>query len=543
MILETFAMAGCLVGAYTLNNQEDIKNRKIENNIKNQWNKLMDSIGNKSENKIEQKYEILKIIHKNYGFDAIIGLPIGISCSEFRKLIPIIQQLYMAEVIAEPSKEKKNTVYMRVHEGDEPMSDKDKIRFAWYKYFHTGDKFRNSFGETYMVSSIKELKSPKEEIIGHELDVKIPSQLSYDDLKNCEEDFQKEFGRCLIKFDKIKLKTIVTIITKPIGDEEAFVPIKPKTPYEFYLAMNHAYIPIFTNLKDNPHMLVTGQSQTGKTIAVLTGITNLAYFYNEDNFILYESMISSKQDLRIFAPLRQCMYYASNISDSVKLFKHVLNELNRRNKMFSSSKKFCGNMYDWNKMYPKKKMPIIILTIDEMTLYTPKKSDKGSVKSQKETCVDILTQLIIEGASGGINVLFSLQRPDKDAFPPMIKSQCGTRIGFYQGNTASSLVAMDDDSCSRLPMKREAVVKYSKGTELVKTLYITHEIIIDLLKDKMIGTEHHLKLDDNGNVIKEKPPKIEEKLSKSPEKSKEIAKKEEKTIENKAINFKNINKE
>ena len=61
MILETLAMVGCLAGAYTLNNQEDIKNRKIENNIKNKWNKLMDSIGNKSENKIEQKYEILKI--------------------------------------------------------------------------------------------------------------------------------------------------------------------------------------------------------------------------------------------------------------------------------------------------------------------------------------------------------------------------------------------------------------------------------------------------------------------------------------------------
>ena len=38
MILETLAMVGCLAGAYTLNNQEDIKNRKIENNIKNKWN-------------------------------------------------------------------------------------------------------------------------------------------------------------------------------------------------------------------------------------------------------------------------------------------------------------------------------------------------------------------------------------------------------------------------------------------------------------------------------------------------------------------------
>lgn len=527
MIMETLALLTCGVGICTIKANEP--NKKLNKYVKAKWSVLIDSIGNKIKNNLGQTYEILEVFDKHYGFDANISLPVSLSCSDFRKLIPSIQSLFEANVIAEPSTN-KNTVYMRVWINGSDISDKDLIRFKWYTHM-AESKYRNISCETFTIKSIKELKSPKKEIIGHELDIKIPSQLSYDDLKNCEEDFQREFGRCLINFDKINLKTTVTIITKPIGDMEKFVPIKPKTPYEFYLAMNHSYTPIFTNLKDNPHILVTGQSQTGKTISVLTGITNLAYFYNEDSFILYESMISSKQDLRIFKELRQCMYYASNISDSVKLFKYILNELNRRNKMFESSKEFCGNMYDWNRMYPKKKLPIIILTIDEMTLYTPRKSDKGSIKSQKETCVDILTQLIIEGASGGINVLFSLQRPDKDAFPPMIKSQCGTRIGFYQGNTASSLVAMDDDSCSRLPMKREAVVKYSKGTELVKTLYITHAMIIDFLKDKMIGIEHHLKLDDNGNIIKYK----------NNEKSQENIKKEKKAKQNNIINFKNIN--
>ena len=524
MLLESLlGLSGCYM-AYRLNNKDDISKRKQKKSIENKWNKLMDAIGTKAENKIKQEYKILNVIPKYYGFDAIISLPYGLNCNDFRALLPSIQQVYKSNLIAEPSND-KNSIYMRCYYVNSKLNIKDKIKLKWYTHM-SGSKYRNSLGETFSIKSIKELKSPDKEVIGYELDIKIPSQLSYDDLKSCEEDFQREFGRCLINFNKIDLKTTATIITNPIGDKEPFVPIKPKTPYDFYLAMNHSYKPIFTNLKDNPHMLVTGQSQTGKTISVLTGITNLAYFYNEDDFILYESMISSKQDLRIFKELRQCMYYASDVPNSVKLFKHVLNELNRRNKMFASSKEFCGNMYDWNKMYPKKKLPIIILTIDEMTLYTPKKSDKGTIKSQKEKCVDILTQLIIEGASGGINVLFSLQRPDREAFPPMIKSQCGTRIGFYQGNTASSLVAMDDDSCSRLPMKREAVVKYNKGTELVKTLYITHAMIIDLLKDKMIGTEHHLNLDNNGNIIIKENKKD---------------KKETKENSENVINFKNIN--
>ena len=506
MIVEGGLLLGSAYYLYRKANKEEILKKKRIASIRNKWSILMDGIGNKAENKIEQQYEMLDIIEKHYGFDAIISIPIGKSLKDLRQLIPQIDVLYKANTICEYSKD-KNSAYMRVWFNGKDISPSDLIKFKWYSCFQ-GNNDRNTSGETYKLTNSVKITNPndkKKKIVGYRYNIIIPNGLDYNTLKSYEDNFNKTMGKSLVKWNNDTNMAEIEIITSPLGDLEPFVPIKPKTPYDFYLAMTYGYNPIFTSLNKNPHILVTGQSQTGKTMCVLTGITNTAYFYNEDDFILFESMISAKQDLRIFSGLRQCMYYATDIKESLKMFKYVLNLLYERNRTFETSKEFCGNMYDWNKMYPNKKMPIVIMAVDEMTLYSPMKSDSEKIKKMKVECEDIIRQLIIEGASAGINVIFSLQRPDKEAFPPHIKSQCGTRCGFYQGNTASSLVAMDDDSCSRLAMKREAIIKYSEGTELVKTLYLTHSRIEELLKDKIIGTEHHLKLDNNGKKIEEKP--------------------------------------
>lgn len=520
MILEATLIGALGVMGYSKLTETSRAKKEFERAILRKWLIFTTNVGSSIENKSLQTYDMLNIIEKMYGFDSIISIPPSIGYNKFREFLPKIENIYGADIIAELSDNNKS-IYLRCHLKDYDIPEKDKIRFDWYKIFHTGNKVRNSFGNTFKIKKMKEITNPNNgEIVGYTLEVSIPTELSYSDLKSYEEDITTNIGKCLIKWNKSINSAEVEIMVKQLDDNEKFIPIKPKTPYELYLAMSYSFKAIFSDLSKNPHMLYTGKSQSGKTVTVMTGITNLAYFYDEDDFLLFESMISSKQDLRIFKNLRQCMYYANNIDTSLRLFKYIKSEMDRRNRLFETSKKFIGNMYEWNKKHLKKKLPIILLAIDEMTLYAPIKSDDRDMKAKKQKCLDMLTQLIIEGASAGINILFSLQRPDKDSLNPQIKAQVGTRIGFYQPNTASSLVAMDDDSCSRLELKREAIIKYDKGTELVRTLFLTPNMIEDILKDKMIGTKHHLKLDVNGKVIienkkEDKPSDIETKKSQS----------------------------
>lgn len=507
MILEALIGVTALKTVYdTLN--EDSKARKEEiKNIKNKWEVLLDGLGSASiGNKINQRYSLDKIFIKHYGFDSIVSLPYGTEPSKVREFIPKIQVVYGAEVIAEPTNDNK-TVYMRVHYHQNDISEKDSIKFKWYKIFHKGDRFRNTFAQTFTIIKMMDILNPynKKEIVGYLITVRIPYGLSYDSLKNSEGEITKSIGKCIVRWNSNNNEAEVEVILRPISDNMKFKPVKPKTPYEFMLAMSYSYKVISADLSKMPHLLYTGKTQTGKTVCVLTGITNLAYYYNEDDFILFESMISAKQDLRIFADLRQCMYYAGNLDKSLRLFKYIKNEMFQRNRTFATSKRFCGSMYSWNEMHPDKKMPLILLAIDEMTLYSPRKSDNERVAGMKQECVDILRQLLIEGASAGINVLFSLQRPDKESLDTTIKGQLGNIIGFYQPNSASSLVAMDDYSCTKLAKKREAIVKYSDGEELVKTLWLSHDDIRELLKDKIVGTDHHLVLTKNGEIKVEDP--------------------------------------
>jgi S-DNA-T family DNA segregation ATPase FtsK/SpoIIIE len=57
----------------------------------NKWNNIMLNCGNKNENEMGQRFELLKVIPKHYGFDCIVSIPDGKSFEELEQLKPIIQ--------------------------------------------------------------------------------------------------------------------------------------------------------------------------------------------------------------------------------------------------------------------------------------------------------------------------------------------------------------------------------------------------------------------------------------------------------------------
>lgn len=513
MIIESLLGIGVL--ANVLTSSESKEDRKIKSNIKDIWVNVIESLGRKAENTLKVDYELLEVFIKEYGFDAIVSLPYGTTLFEFRKIIPSLEVAYKSEIIANYSKG-GNSLHIRCHIlSIKDFSESEKIRFTFLQTFF--DEY-NKKGESYSIKQIKELKGDKDELVGYSLNVNIPNGFEYKDLLDKQNKLKEKFKKCFVIWDDINNCCRVEIITKEREDNEKFTPVKIKKPYEIFIGKTYTYKDIISDLSTNPHFFYTGASQTGKTVCALTGITNIAYHFDENDFWWFGSMISAKQDLKVFKNLKCCKYYASNVMDSLKMFRFIKKEMFRRNKLFETSKKgHIGSMYEWNKKYPHAKLPFIIVSIDEMSLYTPRRSDSESVKKQKNECLDLITQIIIEGASSGINLMFSLQRPDKDSFNPMIKAQVQTKIGFYQPNSATSLVAMDDTMQTTLAMKREAIIKYNKGTEVIKTQYLNFEMIEDLLKNKIDKNYPKLNLDAKGNIIENEGKKNNEKTTKNEE--------------------------
>lgn len=515
MLLESLlGLGGCYM-AYRLNNKDDITKKKQKRIIENKWNKLMDAIGTKAENKIKQEYKILKIIHTHYGFDAIISLPFGVNCNKFRELIPAIQQVYIAEVIAEPSKEKKNTVYMRVHSVENPISEKDKIRFSWYKYFHTGNKFRNSFGETYNIESISPIKDLNKDDIGYKLSISIPSQLNYSDLDASCDDLSKVLSKCFITYNNETKKVNCNVITKPIDNSYKFTPIKNLKSWQLYIGMGYDYEPIILDYRVTPNCLIGGVVGSGKTVSLITAFVNLCA--TRDDFDLCIGMMSEKEDLRIFQNVKQCKSYCNTPSETIKLLKDLNKEMKRRNQLFAKCKGYCSNIYKYNSMVePKKRLKVIHFISDEI-------ADFMEYSESQE----LLWNLIRKSRSAGIYITLATQRATIENMSPEIKSQLTNKICFNQSNVASALTVLSAEGLAKravsLEKSREFIADYNGGVAIGKTLFLSEDMMIDLLKDV------------------QKPIKSEEKDHEDNKEEEIVDKKENENNQSKIISFKNIN--
>ena len=474
MILELATMSGCLYGIYKLNNHTKIQERKYIKSIENKWELLMDSLGSKVEDKIEKRYELLKIIPKQYGFDAIVSIPIGLSSVEFRKLLPSIQQLYKADVIAEPSND-KNSMYMRVNDNDK-LSEKDVIRLKWYRYFNNGKDFRNSFGETYKITNINDVLSPSKEIIGYKLLVTIPSELTYSNLVKEVNDLSRVFDKCFIDFNDKTKQAECTVITKPIDDNTKFSPVKCE-PWQVYVGMDYTYKPIILDYKESANALIAGKVGSGKTVAMIMGFINLCS--QREDFDLVVAMMSEKEDLRIFKDVKQCRCYSNNAEKTLKLLQWLNSEMRRRNRLFAEMDNYCTNIYKYNSLVKKnKKIKILHVLIDEIADFMI--DTKYS---------DLLFNLIRKSRSCGIYLTVATQRASINNLSPEVKGQLSNKVCFNMVNSASALTVLSGEGLAiravELEKSREFIVDYTDGLDIAKTLYLSEDMMVNLLKDKL----------------------------------------------------------
>lgn len=282
--------------------------------------------------------------------------------------------------------------------------------------------------------------------------------------------------------DNYKTATL-SISTKPIQDNDKFT-IQRVKPYELYLGQTHMGKKIIVSMKEYPHMLYTGINNSGKTYCLLTALTNLINQYGERDIELYLAQTSAKKDLRKFKDCIQCRGFAQDLNESLDLFNYLFHTMQKRINMFNSVEEgYIDDVYSWNEAFPKRRMRIIYLAMDEFNAFMSDKLDSKSDASIKDKSMDLLVKLIQQCRCTGIYVLTSLQRPDKESLPPRLKCQFNTRISFKQSNIASSLTACDSDKAFYLK-NREAIV--NADTEyLMKTLYLDNDMIEGFIKNRI----------------------------------------------------------
>lgn len=287
---------------------------------------------------------------------------------------------------------------------------------------------------------------------------KVPP-LTFDKLNNIIDVLQENLG-CMILFHHSRFSQFISakFIFNP-RDGIKFKVIKQKYPWEIYIGNDYSGKPIIVDTSKYVHILESGGTRSGKSVQQSAILTNLIANFNEKELQLYLCQVA-KSDLILFKSCVQVRAFASTLEQIHQILDYLVNiEMPRRSKLIEPYRECAkaSNFKDYNKINKSDKIVTTFVVFDE-TSSLAQETNKD-VKKIKDKIVFYMDEIARYGASLGVCLLTSLQRPTRDNLSPLVKSQCTTCISFRQNNSKSSEVALDDPSLALGLEQREFVYR------------------------------------------------------------------------------------
>lgn len=349
---------------------------------------------------------------------------------------------------------------------------------------------------------------------GIKCDIFIVHGLNFDKLNAHKDTIQENLGGMIV-FNNHKASNFINakIIFCPKNDL-AYKVIKQTETYMSYIGNDYSGKPIFVNLKDYPHDLISGGTRSGKSKMNDVMITNSVVNILPEDLQLYLFQIA-KSDLVLYEDLIHTRAFCDTLDKCEIGLNYIVNELMiQRDKEIRPYRKkaLADNYIDYNQLTHTNKMPTVLVIFDEMSSLFNSKGDESSIKKQKQSINSMIEKIAQFGASLGVFLICSLQRPTMDNLSPFIKAQSTTMTSFRQNNSKSSEVATDDPELALGLKQREFIYKQDKWDYGIVPLIDNKEIyriIKPYLKPSHRTLFDDLKKMKNRDGIKKGKEKIE----------------------------------
>lgn len=300
--------------------------------------------------------------------------------------------------------------------------------------------------------------------------VKIKDNIITLDIRNVLglEDFLKKqdyIETCLCS--KISIKQVgkyVEVELKKARKIINFEPVQTKE-HEVLCGYDEEGSPIIVDMNKFPHILIGGDTGTGKSIFLMLTLANL--INQHDNVELYMLQIR-KSDLVVFSKCKQVKYMVRNLEEAHAVIKHLNNICIEREKEIEKYlDKDILNIVDYNRYFKNKQMKYIYLILDEFSFFVPNNADTTRDKRLKKEILSYIKNLVVSSRASGIFIITSLQKPTSTSIPVDIKSQLTTRVCFRIGDSATSTVVLNNSNATKLE-DRTAIIKTDR--EVISTM-------------------------------------------------------------------------
>lgn len=338
---------------------------------------------------------------------------------------------------------------------------------------------------------------------------------NFERLDNVRDELQDKFG-CLILFKKKRASQYVDAKFIFNSNSDMTFKLYPyKDPYVLYIGNDYSGQPIMIDMKLYPHLLITGGTRSGKSVMQTVILSHLIANFSIKVLELYLFQIA-KSDLILFEDAEQTVAFADDLESTLIALEYIVDTLMKeRDQLIRPYRKkaMASNYHDYNKITRGAKIKTSYVVFDEMASLYQVKGDNKITKDMKERIIHLIDDIARYGASLGVFLISSLQRPTADNLSPMVKAQSTAIVSFRQNNMKSSEVATDDGNLALGLEQREfvyllasnssyGIVPWTKDSE-------AYECIKPSLKPNHPNIFYILKMDSMPKNPKKNKEKVE----------------------------------
>lgn len=237
------------------------------------------------------------------------------------------------------------------------------------------------------------------------------------------------------------------------------------------LGVGEHRIPHVVKFGEHPHALIGGSSGSGKSNMVNNLICQFMRFHSPDDLKLI--LVDLKE--------MEFVYYADsphlmrpiieNADETIVLLEELAEMISKRARILKGKAKELGS---FNKRYPSKKMPRIVVIIDEFAELV--------AASGKEIAADVKTlimRITNKGRAVGIHLIICTQRPATQIVGNEIKINCDLVVAGRTVNGDQSRVIIDVTDAAYLPkVPGRMLYKSKEGIQQIQTPYIDDETVM-----------------------------------------------------------------
>jgi DNA segregation ATPase FtsK/SpoIIIE, S-DNA-T family len=212
-----------------------------------------------------------------------------------------------------------------------------------------------------------------------------------------------------------------------------------KSPLGFVIGKDIAGKAVVADLAKMPHMLVAGQTGSGKSVMINTFLTSLLYRNSPSDLKLI--LVDPKQvEMAPYQDIPHLLTPVINEPEKcISALKWAVAEMERRLRTMAEVGK--RNIGEYNNLKKEEGMPYIVIVIDEL-------ADLMMMAARDVEA--LIVRLAQKARAAGIHLVLATQRPSVDVITGLIKANVPARIAFTVASQVDSRTIIDQMGAEKL---------------------------------------------------------------------------------------------